>query len=607
MELRKAALALLGGVAAIASACNGTSPPTAVSMSQVPPVTSVFASGGTVTVAVPYLPKNFNPSTPAGANRVTQMVMEQVWPQAFVIDPEYQAETTGFIDSAEVVGLSPMTVNYVIDPKATWSDGYPITAADFEYNWQQQLQASPVLASPGFLAGYRDIKSISGSNGGKTVKVVFISPYSDWEGLFANLIPAHIAERAGWVSAFAGFHPSDLISGGPFIVSSLEKGKRLVLTRNSRYWGAPAHLQSIVFRVERSDQNSLASLASLKKGSVSIAEVTPSPQVDEAIARDQALSSALSATTTPSPVLWQLVFNLNDPVVGDRFMRTALALITDPDQLAADSVGFDDPLSASADSRVFAQGQPGSGAEAASPVAYNPVQAAKLFKSLGYEPDEHGTLRAYGVGSRLILTITGPQGSGVIDVLERQLQAEWASCGVGLIVHNVPMKDLLKAALPHGRYQLALAPFVMPVFPTWNAIIYTDPVIPISTSFPPNLRTDSFGSSSTWLWSVPTPAGTEPGAVSLGAVTRDVTGLEDPDVAAYFERIMNELNTDARAQLLSRLDTVLTQDLPTFPLFQEPVSLIRQSDIVNVSESPGPAGPLWNAEDWVVETTSPTG
>ena len=39
--------------------------------------------------------------------------------------------------------------------------------------------------------------------------------------------------------------------------------------------------------------------------------------------------------------------------------------------------------------------------------------------------------------------------------------------------------------------------------------------------------------------------------------------------AAYFERIMGELDTDARAQLLSRLDTVLTQDLPTLPLFQE--------------------------------------
>ncbi len=193
MELKKAALVLLGGVAVIASACSGTSP-TVVPMSRAPSVTSGFASGGTVTIAVPYLPSNFNPSTPAGANRVTQMVMEQVWPQAFVIDPGYQAETTGFIDSAEVVGLSPMTVSYVIDPKATWSDGYPITATDFVYNWQQQLLASPLLASPAFLAGYRDIRSISGSNGGKTVRVVFNRRYSDWEGLFANLIPAHIAD-----------------------------------------------------------------------------------------------------------------------------------------------------------------------------------------------------------------------------------------------------------------------------------------------------------------------------------------------------------------------------------------------------------------------------
>ena len=100
-------------------------------------------------MAVPYLPANFNPSTPAGANRVTQMVMEQVWPQAFVIDPQFQPETTGFIDSAEVVGLSPMTVSYQIDPKATWSDGYPITAADFVYNWQQQLRIGPLLPSAG--------------------------------------------------------------------------------------------------------------------------------------------------------------------------------------------------------------------------------------------------------------------------------------------------------------------------------------------------------------------------------------------------------------------------------------------------------------------------
>ena len=53
------------------------------------------------------------------------------------------------------------------------------------------------------------------------------------------------------------------------------------------------------------------------------------------------------------------------------------------------------------------------------------------------------------------------------------------------------------------------------------------------------------------------------------------------------------------------LTDVFAKDLPTLPLFQEPVSLVQQSDIVNVSESPGPAGPLWNAEEWVVEVASP--
>ena len=408
------------------------------------------------------------------------MVMEQVWPQAFVIDPEYQAETTGFVDSAEVVALSPMTVSYVIDPKATWSDGYPITEADFEYNWQQQLKASPVLATTGFLAGYRDIKSISASNGGKTVRVVFRSPYSDWEGLFSNLIPAHIAERAGWVSAFAGFRPKDLISGGPFIVSSMRKGRQVVLTCNPRYWGIPAHLERIVFRVERSVR---ASLAGLQDGRVSIAEITPSPRFDRALAYDETSSRALSVTTTPSPVLWQLVFNLNHPVVGDQSHAYGARACHGPGPARG---GLDRPRRPSDCQRgrsslctratrtsflvlLRRSNTTGPGGQA--------VQVTRL------DHDQHGRLRAYGDGSPLTLTVTGPKGNGVIDGLEQQLQAEWSSFGIALIIHNVPTKDLLKTTLPQGRYQLALAPYVMPAFPTWNAIIYTDLVLPMATSF----------------------------------------------------------------------------------------------------------------------------
>ena len=564
-------------------------------------------------MAVPYLPTNFNPSTPQGANSVTKMVMEQVWPQAFVVDPEFEAETTGFIDSAEVVGLSPMTVSYVIDPKATWSDGYPITATDFIYNWQQQLRDGPLLAPAGVLAGYRDIESISGSDDGKTVTVVFKTPYSDWEGLFADLIPAHIGERSGWVSAFAGFHPEDVISGGPFIVSSYKPRKRLVLIRNNRYWATPAHLQSIVFLVERSER---ATLIGLQHGSVSIAELTPGATLDSTIARDDALGAQLSSTTTPSPVLWQLVFNLSDPLVGNPLMRSALALVTDRVQLVADSAGLDDPGASAADSRLFAQGEPGADTETGSP-GYNPVAAATMLKSLGYVPDRNGILRDNGVGAPLHFTITGPKGNSVIEAVELQLQAEWAACGISLVIHNVSLTDLLSDALPEGEYQLALAPYDLPVFPTWDAIIYTDPVI--TSVLPPTSLGQHGGSrvsvctspgaatGTSWLWSEATPEGTEPGAVTTGTVTRDVTGLDDSAVAAQFEGVLGELNTDTEVLLLSKLDGRLTQDLPTYPLFQSPVSLVQQADIANVSESPTSAGPFWDAEDWVIELRQPTG
>jgi len=615
VELRRAALALLGGVAIAASACSSVSHRATTQTTQPPSGYPSFAKDGTVTVAVPYLPTNFNPSTPAGANRVTQMVMEQVWPQAFVIDPLFQAETTGFIDSAEVVGLRPMTVSYQIDPEATWSDWYPITAADFIYNWHQQLRVDPQLPSAGYLAGYRDIQSISGSNGGKTVTVVFKRLYADWEGLFANLIPAHIARLAGWVAAFAGFHASSVISGGPFVVSALEPGKRLVLTRNATYWGPPAHLLRIVFVVARAES---ATLSGLQNGSISVAEVTPGSQVDRVLAGVASLDPALVATTSPSPVLWQLAFNLNDPVVGNQVMRKALAFATDPEELTADSINLADPLTVSATSRVFAQGQPGSLDEPASDLRYDPAEAAVLLKSLGYALNALGDFVASGLDTPLTLTVTGPRGSGVIDALELQLQAEWASSGIRMTIHNVPMSELLDKVLPEGTYQLALAPYTMPPLPSWNALLYTDPVRSPSSSDKPAIganvadssggtASSGTGASGTWWWSVPTPEGTEPGGPAVGAVTRDITGLDDPRVGIRLEQIMSQLNQSRQEQLLSKLDALLTSDLPTLPLFQEPVTLVQRSDIVNVSESPGWAGPLWDAEDWAIQLVPPAG
>ena len=99
------------------------------------------------------------------------MVASTVWAQVFQVGPGLTPELdTNVVQSAEVVSLNPQTVVYQIAPRAVWSDGVPITAADFQYAWQSQRGgAIDVDGTPDSVAstlGYRDIVSVVGSSNG---------------------------------------------------------------------------------------------------------------------------------------------------------------------------------------------------------------------------------------------------------------------------------------------------------------------------------------------------------------------------------------------------------------------------------------------------------
>ena len=97
---------------------------------------------------------------------------------------------TDLLVSVEATSTSPLTIQYVINPKAVWSDGVPVTADDFIYAWQSQRgDGIDVDGQPDQVAstlGYRDVASVTGSHDGRTVTVVFATPY---HGLAAHVRP----------------------------------------------------------------------------------------------------------------------------------------------------------------------------------------------------------------------------------------------------------------------------------------------------------------------------------------------------------------------------------------------------------------------------------
>ena len=96
--------------------------------------------------------------------------------------------------SADLTSQSPQTVVYKINPKATWSDGVPFDAKDFIYMWKS-LNGTNKDLDVASTTGYENIKSVTGSDGDKTVTVVFSKPFADWKSLFTNMVPAHYTQK----------------------------------------------------------------------------------------------------------------------------------------------------------------------------------------------------------------------------------------------------------------------------------------------------------------------------------------------------------------------------------------------------------------------------
>ena len=233
------------------------------------------SSGGTATMALDENLAGFNINTSAAASSSSQEIMNMVWPQAFIVNNKLQpVMNSQLLESATVSSDNPQTVVYTLNPKAVWSDGTPITADDFIYNWQAQ-SGDPTYTDVGgkpydaaSTAGYSQIESVVGSApsggaacaagstadrnvglcpNGRTVTVTFKPAFADWRSLFTNIVPAHIARTVGWNTGFTG--PAQTISGSWFKIQSYRENQSLVLTRNPAYWGAPAKLNKLVFQI----------------------------------------------------------------------------------------------------------------------------------------------------------------------------------------------------------------------------------------------------------------------------------------------------------------------------------------------------------------------
>jgi peptide/nickel transport system substrate-binding protein len=555
------AIACVTGMAACSSTSSSSSGSATASAGAV-------KSGGTLTYALDQDVAGFNVLNVTDSAFVLAQMLDQVWPSVYIIQPNLTLTLdTNIVTSATVTSTNPQTVVYKINPKATWSDGVPISAQDFIYNWQSQ-SGNPAYKDvggkaflPASTAGYSLIKSVTGSDNGKTVTVVFSSPYSDWQGLYGAgtpIIPAHIASKVGFNTGFQTFGPAVQVSGGPYEIQSYAQGQNLIEVPNPHYWGVPGKLGKIVFRFITDDTQIPPAM---QNGEVNLTNPTAASTAFKA-----AVAGIANTTTTVIPGLefQHMDFNQANPYLAMANVRHAIAYGLNRATMIQRIVG---PLTSKIgplQNRIYMPIQPQYTDTSGGFGAFNPSMAKTLLTqsnmtmgSDGYFHPNFGPEK----GKDLTLSISTTSGVPVRAEIEQLFQADMKAIGIKINIQNYNANTLFGTVGPKSEYDIIQFAWVSSPFASANQSIYCS-------------YTDASVCGQNW------------------------NHYANPQVDSLFKQAVGTVNAHQAAVLYNQIDTILWKDMATLPLFEAAQLYTWSNTYGNIIPNPSSVGVPWNAQVW---------
>jgi peptide/nickel transport system substrate-binding protein len=541
------------------------------------------SSGGTATVALDENLAGFNINASASAEFVLQEIMNMVWPQAFIINNKLQPVlNTQLLESAEVTTSSPQTIVYKINPKAVWSDGTPITADDFIYNWQTQsgnpayTDVGGAAFQPASTAGYAQIQSVVGSDpsggaacapgtaadsnvgmcpNGRTVTVTFKPAFADWRSLFINIVPAHVGRVVGWNTGFVG--PTQTISGSWYKIQSYNENQSLVLVRNPTYWATPGKLDKIVFQFFSADSQLVPALQNheinmMNPTTLNLSIVQNANQVPDT-----------TQATVAGLEFEHFDFNQSDPYLAKLQVREAIAHGVNRSSIIARTVGQISKQIKPLGSRMLMPSQQGySGTN----YSYDPSQSSNLMKEAGFKKGSDGYWQAnYGPqkGKDLTFTIQSTSGNAVRAQTEELFQANMKAIGIKINVQNYDASTFFGTNLPGGTYQIAEFAWFSTPFVSGNQSLYCS-------------YTNTQHCGENWTHSA-----------NAHVDQLITTGISAPS--------QTKENSD-----FNEADAILWQNMVTLPLYQQPAYFAWTNSLKGVIPNASNDGITWNAENWTM-------
>ena len=539
-----AALIALGSV----SACGGDnipgwresslapSPVKAIDINPVP--REKVRDGGTLKWGLGDFPTQWNQNHIDGDVASVDTVMSALMPTPFRSDERGRVSLDlDYVTNARVTATSPhQVITYTLNPKAKWSDGKPITWADYAAQWKAMNGQSKTFRVDSTIA-YENIQSVTRGTSDHEVVVTLAQPFNEWQSLFSPLYPSSAnatpeAFNTDWVNKIP-------VTAGPFKLSSFDvKNKTITLDRDDNWWGDKAKLDKIVFKGVKTDM-----VRAFTKGEVDVFDVGASPD-EYSRARGAWDAVVRQAAGTD---FRQFTFNGESPTLSDIRVRRAMAMALDRRALMQlDLKGLGWPA-VTLDNHFLANSQQGYRGNAGELGVYNPQRAGQLLDEAGWKLS--GKTRAKN-GTPLNLRFVVPSGVGVSDTEAEVTRLMLRRIGVGVTIQTVPFNDFFTKYLIPGNFDVT--GFSYPATP-----------YPISNAFDVYANGETAkGDDMKWY-------------SNLGR-----TGSHEIDQAMY--RAGSVLDVAEAEESVNTADELVWQEVNVLPLYQTPQNVAVRSTLANI-------------------------
>ena len=464
-----------------------------------------------------------SPSVDAASERVRTLMFNSLVKKNERFD--YVGELASNITRSDD-GLS---YSFTLRDGVKFHDGRLLTSADAKYTLDTVF-SNNFAKSASFYEGSGAnkksyIKTVAAPDA-KTVVVTLIKP---WVGLLSNLVPVAIIPKDSY--ALQKDHP---LGTGPFRFVHYDSSQQVVdLEAFSDYWEGPGKIQSLRVRVI-SDTNALQ--AELRTGRVDLAPLPTSlsPDAIKLLGQDPNLQ-VLQFTGSNVNLL---TFNTSQAPLNDVRVRQAIAYAINRESMIRDLLLGQAKIAHSIlpeDSWAYTPGQK---------YSYDPGMAKKLLNEAGFkDPDGDGPQLRFS--KPLVYKVSGSsvsarQYAGVIQNYLKEV-------GVPVSIETAELNTLFDQ-LRYGQYQI--------FYGQW-----------VGGNQDPIFYKDLFATSE-----IPTQE----------RAARNRSRYSNKELDALLDEAVNTFDREKAFGLYSRIQEIVSRDLPVFPLWYQANIVIARKNVGNI-------------------------